>query len=394
MSGNNRDTAVDEQSVEELPGVGPKTAGWLELGGFKTVEDVARSSLDALMENPNVGPETAKKARSAAREMVFGDDGEDGDEDDDDSAGEHGGAVGIYGGRRLHKTISMADSTDDIPDGEPMDDFAEALNSLDEAIRESPFVPSTLVIDEFTGWELVVRAWCAAMRDADNVYEPTARTLETRWPDYGVTHITNRFNETVQIRYEAGDSVAWTGTGWTLDGDGEYVVGEIQPEEAPAQANKIPEPGSLTTDGWATLFRNHEEAIVQHSQHAILVNQDGNEDSFVYMFGTENPRGKIHPLDTMGETKKTAQELLDVTPADRVDAHEQIANVDWKEVIDGNRSVPALGQLSNRTEDELVGPNDDSEDRTELNQTSDGNSSYVVRDNPGGGEGSADYTTR
>ncbi|MBU7025362.1 MAG: DNA repair and recombination protein RadA, partial [Theionarchaea archaeon] len=56
--------------IEDLPGIGPKTAEKLREGGYKTVEKIAVASPKDLSELGDIGETIAAKIIEAAKEMA------------------------------------------------------------------------------------------------------------------------------------------------------------------------------------------------------------------------------------------------------------------------------------------------------------------------------------
>ncbi len=57
-------------SVAHLPGVGPKLARRLEMAGFETIQDIAKSRVEDLMTAPGIGKVRARRLRDAAIRLV------------------------------------------------------------------------------------------------------------------------------------------------------------------------------------------------------------------------------------------------------------------------------------------------------------------------------------
>jgi len=61
---------LSKVSLADLPGVGPKMADELKEAGFKTIGDVARSTVEQLMRVKGIGDKTAQKLVEGARELL------------------------------------------------------------------------------------------------------------------------------------------------------------------------------------------------------------------------------------------------------------------------------------------------------------------------------------
>jgi DNA uptake protein ComE-like DNA-binding protein len=72
QSGSSPAVGPTERSVDQLEGVGEKTAQVLKSNGFQTIQDILKSDVEHLSSLPGIGAKKAEKLIQAAREYSGG----------------------------------------------------------------------------------------------------------------------------------------------------------------------------------------------------------------------------------------------------------------------------------------------------------------------------------
>lgn len=360
---DNNSSSTDE--LTSINGVGPTVQWDLECAEFMTVEDVARADVDELASVKGIGEVRAQQLITEAAEMVELEN----DMSEHIPSGDNAHLVGFYANEdEFPEALEELEHPNDTEPGTPLREaLLEGIEMVDEAVEESGLRPGKVTACPHERYEVAVKGWALSQRRVEHEYNPTFHPMNA---DEG--------RDESQLSYPTWDDhlkVTEEEAKWLSTDDRDVAPGEVVRVRQEGEDNY-----SLTTLGWILTFRKTEKRLASISSHIVQMTQMKYSFRMERWFDGDSSRG-----DYIKTEEEVSEQMAGEALGADIDETEQKANVDYWDVADDALTADEYGHS---------GPMDTSDDRTELNQTSGSNSTYTVNDNPGGGEGSASYTTK